>query len=72
MAENKIFANELQNLINPEPIFEDPEDDVNFDSGNKWFNDTNEESNIVETPSISKIRKKQVSILSSINKRFDL
>ncbi|KAI2803494.1 Wnt inhibitory factor 1 [Blomia tropicalis] len=70
MAENKIFANELQNLINPEPIFEDPEDDVNFDSGNKWFNDTNEESNIVETPSISKIRKKQVSILSSINKRY--
>ncbi|KAJ6222949.1 hypothetical protein RDWZM_001494 [Blomia tropicalis] len=57
MAENKIFANELQNLINPEPIFEDPEDDVNFDSGNKWFNDTNEVSNIVETPLSVKLGK---------------
>lgn len=68
MSQNNL-STELQNLINPEPTFEDPEDDGIIDASNKWFQNASTNEDEIQAPSISKIRKKQVSFLSSLNKR---
>lgn len=70
---NRNLSHELQNLINPEPTFEDPEDGENIDSSDKWFNSrpaAENDDDEVQAPVVSKIRKKQVSFLSSIDKRY--
>lgn len=69
---NRNLSHELQNLINPEPTFEDPEDDENIDSSDKWFHSRTKENDEdeVQAPVVSKIRKKQVSYLSSLDKRY--
>ena len=64
------LSNELKSLINPEPTFEDPEDGENIDTSDKWFNKSADlNADAVEIGSVGRIRKKQVSYLSSLNKR---
>lgn len=64
----KSLADELQNLINPEPTYEDPEDDENFDTSNKWIQSEGR-ANEADVSNRSELRKKQVSFLSSVNKK---
>ena len=69
MAFTNTLSQELEDLINPEPSFEDPEDYNNIDTSDQWYHKYTNNNIAVEIPTSSKIINKQVSFLSSLNKR---
>ena len=70
MSATKNLSNQLLDLINPEPTFEDPEDDENLDTAIKWIQRPESEGDKpLDIPSSSTLRKKQVSFLSAVSKR---
>jgi hypothetical protein len=68
------LSEELSHIVNPEPVFIDPEDDIHIESSAqnllKSKTENENEININEYDmNISVLRRKRTHILSDVNKR---
>jgi hypothetical protein len=71
------LSEELSHIVNPEPVFIDPEDDINIESSAQNLfksktakTDNENEVNINKYDiNISVLRRKRTHILSDVNKR---
>lgn len=66
MQKNSLLK-ELESLSNPEPVQDESESET--DAAN-FFKDHVSGDDPIDTPLFSNLKKKQVSFLSSVNKRY--